>query len=85
MMPKATCYNIIRHIVATVFEVDPNTIADDTDLITELGADSLSVIEVMARVESALDLRIDQSQLARMTSVAAICDIVAETARPLAA
>jgi acyl carrier protein len=75
----------IREIVAAVLEVDADTIADDTDFVLELGADSLSVIEVMARLEAVLNLRIDQSQLARMTSVAAICEIVTDSAMALAA
>jgi acyl carrier protein len=84
-MLKATDDDLIREIVAAVLEVEPDTVGDDTDFVLELGADSLSVIEVMARLESALNLRIDQSQLARMTSVAAIRDIVADAAQPLAA
>jgi len=75
----------VRHIVALVLEVDPDTIGDHTDFVLDLGADSLSVIEMMARLETALNLRIDQSQLARMTSVSAICDIVTDITRPLAA
>jgi acyl carrier protein len=75
----------IRQIVAIVLEVDADTIGDDTDFILELGADSLSVIEMMARLETVFDMRIDQSQLTRMTSIAAIHDIVCESAQPLAA
>jgi acyl carrier protein len=84
-MTDTTYAHTIRQIVAAVLEVDADTIADDTDFVMELGADSLSVIEVMARLETVLNVRIDQSQLARMTSVAAICEIVAESALPLAA
>jgi acyl carrier protein len=75
----------VRHIVALVLEVDPDTIGDHTDFVLELGADSLSIIEMMARLETSLNVRIDQSQLARMTSVSAICDIVTDITRPLAA
>ncbi len=79
-MSNSTHAETIRQIVAAVLEVDPATIADDTDFVIELGADSLSVIEVMARLETVLGVTIDQSQLARMTSVAAIGDIVAAAA-----
>jgi acyl carrier protein len=75
----------VRHIVALVLEVDPDTIGDHTDFVLDLGADSLSIIEMMARLETSLNVRIDQSQLARMTSVSAICDIVTDITRPLAA
>lgn len=84
-MPDTLYSQTIREIVAAVLEVDADTIADDTDFVIELGADSLSVIEVMARLETVLNIRIDQSQLARMTSVASIRDIVAAAAQPLAA
>ncbi len=75
----------VRQIVAVVLEVDTDTIGNETDFVMELGADSLSVIEIMARLEASLNARIDQSQLARMTSVAAICDILAHVMEPLAA
>jgi acyl carrier protein len=84
-MPDTLYSQTIREIVAAVLEVDADTIADDTDFVIELGADSLSVIEVMARLETVLNIRIDQSQLARMTSVASIRDIVVAAAQPLAA
>jgi len=84
-MPNTNRSTLIRQIVAAVLEVEPESIGDDTDFVMELGADSLSVIEVMARLESALNLRIDQTQLARMTSVAAICGIVADASQPMAA
>jgi acyl carrier protein len=78
-------FDTIRQVVALVLEVDPDTIGDHTDFILELGADSLSVIEMMARLETAFNVRIDQSQLAGMTSIAAIVDIVCEITQPLAA
>jgi acyl carrier protein len=85
MMTNTLYADTIRHIVALVLEVDPDTIGDDTDFVLELGADSLSIIEIMARLETSLNLRIDQSQLARMTSVAAIYDVITDITQPLAA
>jgi acyl carrier protein len=66
---------MIRHIVAEVLEVDPAQIQGDTHFIHDLGADSLRIIEILARLEAELHVVIDQSALASMVSLDAVCEV----------
>jgi len=41
----------IRDALASQFEVDPGTITADTDIIADLGADSLDLVELIMSLE----------------------------------
>ena len=77
-------YAAIAASVAEILEVDVTDLKDDTNFVDDLGADSLSLIEVLSRLEKMLEITIEQSELARMTSLREICQVVAE-ARQLVA
>lgn len=74
----------IRDIIAEVLEVDPRDVQGSTNFVTDLGADSMRVIEILSRLETALSIFIDQAQLARMISFDSVCEVVSD-AQPLAA
>lgn len=69
---------VIRLIVADVLEVESIQVTGDANFITDLGADSLRVIEVLTRVELEFGTSIHQSYLARMVSLDSVCGIVSE-------
>lgn len=68
----------IRSVIAEVLEVSSEQVEPKSNFITDLGADSLRVIEILARVEQMLGISIDQSYLARMISLESVCEIVGE-------
>lgn len=68
----------VRQIVAEVLEVDPSLIQGDTNLMLDLNADSLRMIEILSRLEKIHNVVIEQSQLARMISLDTILDVVDE-------
>ncbi|MCA3242297.1 MAG: acyl carrier protein [Rubrivivax sp.] len=70
---------IVRAIVAEVLEVDPELVQGDTNFVLDLDADSLRIIEILSRLESALGLTIDQAQLARMISLNSVLDVLADS------
>lgn len=74
-MPTEISVEKVRHIIAEVLEVSPGQIDGHTHFIHSLGADSLRVIEILARLESELGVAIDQSELARMVSLDAVCEV----------
>ncbi|MDR3311231.1 MAG: acyl carrier protein [Oscillospiraceae bacterium] len=41
----------IRHALATQFELDEETITADTDIMADLGADSLDLVELISELE----------------------------------
>lgn len=70
--------NRIRDILAETLEIDASLITRDANLLEDLGADSLMMLEVLARLDDEFGINIEQSQLARMTSQLAIEQIVAD-------
>ena len=70
--------NRIRDILAETLEIDASLITRNANLLEDLGADSLMMLEVLARLDDEFGINIEQSQLARMTSQLAIEQIVAD-------
>ena len=70
----------IRHIIAEVLEVEPEQVQGSTHFIHDLNADSLRIIEILARLEAELKVVIDQSALASMVTLDDVCE-VARTAQ----
>lgn len=75
-MQTETDVERIRSIISTVLEVPLDKVQGATHFIHDLGSDSLRVIEIVARIESELEIAIDQSEVARMVSLDAILDVL---------
>ncbi len=46
----------IRDVLAKQFELDPETITRETNLIDDIGADSLDIVELIMELEDAVKL-----------------------------
>lgn len=44
-------YERVRRLLAKQLEISPDLITEDTDIVEDLGADSLDVVELIASVE----------------------------------
>lgn len=66
----------VRPILSETLEVDAASITPDANLLEDLGADSLMMLEVLARLDGEFGISIEQSQLAQMVSLEAIARIV---------
>ena len=68
----------IKSVIAKVLNVDTKEIKDDTDLINDLGADSLDMVEISLGLEETTivkhDIEYDESMM--LTSVNKICDYI---------
>jgi acyl carrier protein len=59
----------LRDIVAEVLELQPEEITDNSDLIDENEADSLLLIEIVARIEKRYGIEIAQESVADMRTL----------------
>ena len=66
----------IRDVLAQQFEIDPETITPDTNLIDDLGADSLDVVELIMSVEDEFGIAIPDESAASLVTVAKIVDYI---------
>ena len=64
----------VRDALAQQFEVEPESITMDTNLIDDLGADSLDVVELIMSLEDAFGVAISDEDAAQLYTVSKIVD-----------
>ena len=60
--------------LAQQFELDPETITLDTNLVDDLGADSLDVVELIMALEDSFGIAISDEDAAELYTVRRIVD-----------
>ncbi len=71
-----TRMNEIREVVAEVLELEPEELTDTSRFKEDHEADSLRAIEILARLEKRYKVEIPQAELAKMTHLAAVYDVL---------
>ncbi|MCI6488533.1 MAG: acyl carrier protein [Candidatus Limivicinus sp.] len=66
----------VQKALAEQFEVSPDTITLDTNLIDDLGADSLDVVELIMSIEDEFGVSISDEEAANLVTVQRIVDYV---------
>ena len=64
----------VQEALAKQFEMDPQTITMDTNLIDDLGADSLDVVELIMSLEDMYGISITDEDAAQLCTVRKIVD-----------
>ena len=64
----------IREALAQQFEMDPEIITMDTNLIDDLGADSLDVVELIMSLEDEFGIAISDEDAAQLYTVGRIVE-----------
>lgn len=64
----------VRDALAHQFEVDPETITMDTNLVDDLGADSLDVVELIMSLEDIFGISISDEDTTQLYTVGRIVD-----------
>ena len=66
----------IQSILAEQFDVSVDSINEATNLVDDLGADSLDVVELVMSVEDEFGLSISDEDAAELTTVGKIVDYI---------
>ena len=66
----------IISILAQQFEVSPESISTETNLVDDLGADSLDVVELIMSVEDEFGISVPDEDAAGLTTVGKIIDYI---------
>ena len=66
----------VRDVLAKQFEIDPETITPDTNLVDDLGADSLDVVELIMSVEDEFGIVVNDDSAANLVTVSQIVDFI---------
>ena len=64
----------VREALAQQFELDPETITPETNLIDDIGADSLDVVELIMSLEDEFGVTISDEDAAQLYTVGRIVD-----------
>ncbi len=64
----------IQKIISEELDVELEQVTKDADILADLGADSLDVVELIMALEEAFDISVDDAQAQKMKTVG---DIVA--------
>ena len=67
-------FETVRDALAQQFEVEPETITVDTNLIDDLGADSLDVVELIMSLEDMYGISISDDDAAQLYTVGRIVE-----------
>ena len=67
-------YEIVVAELAQQFELDPASISMDTNLIDDLGADSLDVVELIMALEDSFGITISDEDAAQLYTVRRIVE-----------
>jgi acyl carrier protein len=71
----------LRTLVADVLDIDVATVTDHARFIEDLGVDSLMALEIMVVLERTYDIELDESELAEVTSLRKMHDLLGDKLR----
>ena len=69
-------FSKIQEALATQFEVEPGTITRETDIVNDLGADSLDLVELIMTLEDEYGISITDESVYEHKTVGDITDFV---------
>jgi acyl carrier protein len=67
----------IRTIICDILEIDNEQLRPDAVFSTDYNADSLRAVEILAALEKQLKLKIPESELPNLQSLAAVKEVLA--------
>jgi len=69
-------YERIKEALVAQFELDPDTITRDTDVMNDLGADSLDLIELIMTLEEEYGVSVTDESVYERKTVGEIADFI---------
>lgn len=67
-------FETVQKTLAKQFEIDPETITMDTNLVDDLGADSLDVVELIMSIEDQFSISISDEVAGELFTVGKIVE-----------
>jgi acyl carrier protein len=76
-LTRQQIFDAVCDACVEVLEADRSAIGDETELATDLEADSLALVEIVMLLEERFDVRIPEDELGEVTRVGEAVDLVA--------
>ncbi len=68
--------NDLKNIISEILEVEPGKITGEADFVEDLGLDSMMALEILASIEKKYKLRIPEENLAKITNLNKVMELV---------
>jgi acyl carrier protein len=68
----------IKAVVCRVLEVDEETVGPTDHFVTDLGADSMKLIELLANLEIEFDVEVDPAEFERLVDLEGVHAVLGE-------
>lgn len=75
-MNRADALDALRTAAVDVLQVQPEQVTEDASFAEDLEADSLDLVELVMSLEDALDVKIEEDDLAEVTTVRDAVDLI---------
>jgi len=66
----------VKVILAEQFDIDEDTLQNDTDLQDDLGADSLDVVDLLMSIEDEFDIEIPDEEIENIRTVGELVNYI---------
>lgn len=66
----------VKNILAEQFDVDEESITMETDILDDLGADSLDVMDLMMTLGDEFDMQVEESEIENITTVGSLVNFI---------
>jgi acyl carrier protein len=76
--PVDTTFERVRTVVAEILGIDKDTITMESDFVTDLGADSLDVVELVVAMEDEFGITITDEDAEKIRTVAVAVKYIKE-------
>lgn len=77
-MTKEEIFNQIKDTLAESLEIEPDQITLETDIVDDLHADSISIMEFTLALEDEFDIEISDDDADRIITIGNVVDYIAE-------
>lgn len=68
----------VKAILSAQFDVDEDTITPETNIMEDLGADSLDVVDMLMSLEDEFDVEIADEEIEKLQTVAQVVSYIEE-------
>ncbi len=66
----------IKQILADTLDVNEEELSADTNIATDLGADSLDVVEILMSIEDEFDIEIPDSEIENIRTIGELAEYI---------
>jgi acyl carrier protein len=68
----------LKAILTEYVDIDPDTITEDTNIRSDLGLNSLELVNIAVAVENTFDVEIPDREISRIETVKDVIDVLTE-------